>query len=165
MGRELFLAKSKKISWFLKYLKPLSVIGAVAYAFISPAESTINGEHSLVFSIVIALLIQIPLCSVILYFILKSILRAPLGAIKKEVEKNPDTHWGLRTFFISNTGISLKAPDTEFTVAPERIKGITETENFIALTDGESPLFILPKSVFTVRELRQAFTQINTEQD
>ena len=162
-ARELFLAKSKKMKWCMKYLKPISILGAFAYAFIFPPEWKSNGEYSLIPSIILAVSVQIPLCAVILYLILKAILITPLGAIKKEIEKNPNSHWGKRSFFISETGLTLKSPDTEFTVAPERIKSISETESMIALTDGENPIFVLPKSVFNISELQKALDQIKTE--
>ena len=156
MGSEHFLSKSKKTRWCLKYLKPLSILGASAYALIEPAESAINGEYHLIFTVVMTILVQIPLCSLILYFILKVILHAPLATLKKEIEKYPDAHWGKRTFSISETGLSLETPDTNLTVARDKIKGISETESFISLTDGENPLFILPKSIFSTQELQEA---------
>lgn len=162
-GRELFLSKSKKMKWCMKYLKPISILGAVAYAFISPPEWKSNGEYNLIASIILAVVVQIPLCAVIFYLLLMTILSAPLGAIKKEIEKNPDSHWGKRLFSISETGLTLKSPDTVLTVAPERIKSISETESLIALTDGENPIFVLPKSAFNITELQKALDQIKTE--
>ena len=163
MGRELFLSKSKKMKWCMKYLKPISIFGATAYVLINPAESTINGEYHLFSSIVLVVVIQIPSCSVILYFILKAILNAPFRYIKKEIEKNPNSHWGKRTFSISELGLTLKSPDTELTVAPERVKDILETESMIVLTDDVNPIFVLPKSAFNINELQQALNQIKTD--
>ena len=91
---EAFLAQAKIRTKVIRYLKPLSVLGASLYCLTAPAESTSNEAHSPTLSILLTLIVQLPLCSLILYLILKLAVYAPLRAIRKEIEKIPDAHWG-----------------------------------------------------------------------
>lgn len=163
MAWEYVLAQSKFRKKFIKYLKPISFLGAVIYCTFTPAESTSNGECNFVLSILLTILVQIPLCTLILYLILKLVAYAPQSAINKEIEKMPDGHWGSRTFKIAPDGVKLIAPQCELKVSLERINSITETENSIALNDRESPVFLLPKSEFELSEIAEAFDRMKSE--
>ena len=160
---ESILAKGKLRKKILKHLKPISILGAILYCAATPAAWTSNGEHNLVLSIALTILVQIPLCSLILYLILKLAAYAPKRAIRKEIEKMPDAHWGYRKFVMAPDGIKLIAPQSELKVSLERIDTITETANAVSLNDGENPIFLLPKSEFNLSEVVEAFEQTKTE--
>ncbi|MDQ8209663.1 hypothetical protein QEH52_19245 [Coraliomargarita sp. SDUM461003] len=163
MAWECFLAQSKNRKEFIKYLKVWAFLIASVYCVGNPAEWNSNGEHNHIGSIILTIVVQVPLCTVILYFILKFIAYAPQRALNKELEKRSDTSWGYRKFVIAPEGAKLIAPQSELKVSLDRIQNVKETENSISLNDGENPVFFLPKSDFDLSEVVEALNEFKTE--
>lgn len=161
---ELFLSQSKLIKNLIKYLKPVAFAAACIYCAITPAKSIFNGKYDLISSILLTILVQMPLCALIFYTLLKLALHAPKRAIDKAIERMPEEQWGIRKFTIAPDGIRSVSPGRELKVSLERINSITETEHAIALSDQQNPVFLLPKSAFALSEVAAAFDQMKTEQ-
>ena len=66
-----------------------ALVGAVAWSVVSPGEFTVNDQPNLLLAVLTTVLIQIPLCAVLLYGALHLFFYSTLRPIRKTYNKMP----------------------------------------------------------------------------
>lgn len=141
----------------------VSIALAVGYALTSPPESLVNDQPSPTLSLLLMLFIQVPLLVLMFRFILGLFIYQPKKTLEKQSNKLPASHWGSRTFMITDDSVKLKSPDTEIKVGGNLIEAVDETNSGIHLIQGGQSWIQLPKSVFSVNDVRTEISKITND--
>ncbi|MBK1790041.1 YcxB family protein [Persicirhabdus sediminis] len=104
-------------------------------------------------------MIQIPICTAILYFVAKAFLTMPYSSVKKSALKESEDTWGKRTVSIAEDGITIIGSKGDKKYDLNEIDNLSETENNIFIRKGKKSLIILPKSAFSLKEIKHALLQ------
>jgi len=141
----------------------ISVLLAVVYASFNPATWSSHGEVRPIGSLILTILVQIPLISVVLFFIGKYIANSPVEKVEKSISDMSEDRFGLRKIRIEDGKFSLRKPEAYFEVSTSVISDIKETEIAFHLLQDGSLLCSIPKSPLDEGE-RQAIRTLNANQ-
>lgn len=146
----------------MRHCRVFAVVLAVLYSYAAFPDAEINGEPSFIASLLLALFVQIPVCAVLFYHVLKGFLHAPKKVITKRFGKYPENYWGMRMFEVTPDTVTMVSNHSKINMKPDKIKKVRETESSIVLCDDSIALFMLPKENFSKDEIVAALSQANS---
>ncbi|WP_425511509.1 YcxB family protein [Persicirhabdus sediminis] len=83
----------------------------------------------------------------------------PYSSVKKSALKESEDTWGKRTVSIAEDGITIIGSKGDKKYDLNEIDNLSETENNIFIRKGKKSLIILPKSAFSLKEIKHALLQ------
>lgn len=146
--------RKRHLRWWI-----IAVSGGCAISFFCPPELQVNGISSTPLTVAIAVLIQIPLVALMIFFILKMVGEAPIHAVSRFAKEQPKDFSGPRTLEVEDGRIVIRSKISMYAIESALVENVLETKSGYHLTHGNQVLLSIPRSVGSLADLKTALRQ------
>lgn len=136
----------KPVRW---RLIAVSLSLAVLYAVTNPPESLFNGEPSRLGSLLIALLVQVPLLTVMLFYGVRWLWTSVERGVCQTVRAMPESHWGWRSLRIDARGLHVEFSGHSTSWEFQYVTNVRETPDGFFFERQRTLVFALPKKALS----------------
>jgi len=133
-----------------RWIAALSVLIALVYVSFEPATWTINDQQ---FSVILIWGVQVPLCALLLFCLLRFLFDAPIRAVLKSIDESDDANWGERKLNVADNEVQLNTGMTCVSYNLAFVDSILTTACAHHLESKAKRLMSIPISVISRDEL------------
>lgn len=154
-----FIRQSPRVRRWHRLRWLIAVGGGVAFAVLRPPHLEVNGVSSIPVTVAVAVLVQIPLVTLLIFFVLKMASDLPIRATVRAVRSRPKESWGQRTLEIVDGQVIVRSESATHSIKAALVENVLETKSGYHLVHGQQVLLSVPKTVGSLEELRNALQQ------